>query len=105
MDISSLNLDELYVLADKVKSEIKSREVLEISKAKEQILSIASAIGMTVDAILKGATKPAKIKQVVAVKYRHPQNPTQQWTGRGRQPKWVTEWTESGKPIADLAAK
>lgn len=105
MDISSLNLDELYVLADKIKSEIKSREVLEISKAKEQILNIASALGMTVDAILKGTTKPAKIKQVVAVKYRHPQNPTQQWTGRGRQPKWVTEWTESGKAIADLAAK
>ena len=46
---------------------------------------------------IKGKSQP------VAVKYRHPDDATQQWTGRGRQPKWVKEWTESGKSLADVA--
>jgi DNA-binding protein H-NS len=38
----------------------------------------------------------------VAVRYRHPDNASQQWTGRGRQPKWVKEWVEGGKSLDKL---
>jgi DNA-binding protein H-NS len=30
-------------------------------------------------------------------RYRHPDDASQQWTGRGRQPKWVKEWVDGGK--------
>ena len=105
MDISSLTLDELHALTEQIKSEIKRREAQEIAHAKDQILGIAQGIGMSVDAILKTGGKPNKNKQKVAVKYRHPQNSTQEWTGRGRPPKWVKEWTESGRPVEELAIK
>jgi DNA-binding protein H-NS len=36
------------------------------------------------------------------VRYRHPDNADNQWTGRGRQPKWVKEWVESGKSLDKL---
>jgi hypothetical protein len=35
-------------------------------------------------------------------RYRHPDNASQQWTGRGRQPKWVKEWVEGGKSLDKL---
>ena len=35
----------------------------------------------------------------VAVQYRNPDNASEQWTGRGRQPLWVRHWVESGKSI------
>jgi DNA-binding protein H-NS len=38
----------------------------------------------------------------VAVKYRHPEEPSLSWTGRGRQPKWVVEYVESGGTLKDL---
>ncbi len=37
----------------------------------------------------------------VEPKYRHPDN-TQTWTGRGRQPTWVTDLLSSGKTLDQL---
>ena len=39
----------------------------------------------------------------VAVKYRHPKDASLQWTGRGRQPKWVEAWLKDGGTIEALA--
>lgn len=39
---------------------------------------------------------------VVTVRYRNPNDPGQAWTGRGKQPKWVTNWLESGKSLDSL---
>lgn len=36
------------------------------------------------------------------VRYRNPSDPAQAWTGRGRQPKWVSEWVGSGKSLDAL---
>jgi ParB/RepB/Spo0J family partition protein len=37
-----------------------------------------------------------------AVQYRNPNDPGQAWTGRGKQPKWVSEWIQSGKSLDAL---
>jgi len=51
----------------------------------------------------RGAGKGSSTKgNTVAVRFRHPDNETQQWTGRGRQPKWVKEWVEGGKSLDKL---
>lgn len=36
------------------------------------------------------------------VRYRNPDDASQAWTGRGRQPKWVSEWVQSGKTLDSL---
>ncbi len=36
-----------------------------------------------------------------AVRYMHPTS-MQTWTGRGKQPRWITEWIESGKSLDAL---
>ena len=49
--------------------------------------------------------KEAKVKGPtgkVKVKYRHPQNAALEWTGRGRQPKWVAEWVAKGGKMEAL---
>ena len=35
-------------------------------------------------------------------KYRHPTEPEQTWTGRGRLPPWVSQWKEQGNDIEQL---
>jgi hypothetical protein len=37
------------------------------------------------------------------VKYRNPDNSAEQWTGRGRRPKWVVDALDSGKIIEDMS--
>jgi DNA-binding protein H-NS len=92
MDLSNLSVGDLRNLQDQIKQEMKKREHQEVAKAREQILAIAHLIGTGIRA--KTGT--------VAVRFRHPDNSSQQWTGRGRQPKWVKEWVEGGKSIDKL---
>jgi DNA-binding protein H-NS len=87
-------------LQEQIKQEMKKREQQEVQKAREQILAIAQSVGVPLKDLL-AANRGAKTG-TVAVRFRHPDNASQQWTGRGRQPKWVKEWVEGGKSIDKL---
>lgn len=34
--------------------------------------------------------------------YRNPDDPMQAWTGRGKPPRWVTDWMQCGKSLEAL---
>lgn len=99
MDLSKLTDGDLRSLEAQIKEELKKRERHEIEKAREQILEIARRTGVPVKQLV--GSKNVK-RGAVAVKFRHPDLPSQQWTGRGRQPKWIVEWVEQGKNIDAL---
>jgi DNA-binding protein H-NS len=78
-----------------------------VQKAREQILAIAQSVGVPLKDLISSAAAAARRGKSggtgsVAVRYRHPDNASQQWTGRGRQPKWVKEWVEGGKSLDKL---
>ncbi|MFM9435056.1 DNA-binding protein H-NS [Janthinobacterium sp. CG_23.3] len=97
MDLSNMSAPELRNLQDKIKQEMKKREHRDIAKAREQILAIAQSVGIPLKELVASGVR-AKTGSV-AVRYRNPDDESQQWTGRGRQPKWVKQWTDSGKSI------
>ncbi|MFJ2989751.1 H-NS family nucleoid-associated regulatory protein [Collimonas sp. NPDC087041] len=101
MDLSGLSVAELRVLQDKIQQSLKDREQQELTKAREQILAIAQSAGISLQDLLGAGsrTKGLPVKAKVAVRYRHPSDSTLQWTGRGRQPKWVQEWVASGQTL------
>lgn len=100
MDLSNLSVAELRSLQDSITMGLKGREQQEITKAREQILAIAKSVGVSVNDLVSGSVR-AKSGPVV-VQYRNPDDHSQQWTGRGRQPKWVKAWLEVGKSLATL---
>jgi DNA-binding protein H-NS len=108
MDLSNLSLGDMRNLQDQIKQEMKKREQQEVQKAREQIMAIAQSVGLPLkDLINTNARGGAKAAQAggagsVAVRFRNPKDASQQWTGRGRQPKWVKEYVEGGKSIDDL---
>jgi DNA-binding protein H-NS len=105
MDLSNLSLGDLRNLQEQIKQEMKKREHQEVQKAREEILRIAQSVGVPLkDLIASGGGRGAKAASQgsVAVRYRNPDNSSQQWTGRGRQPKWVKEWVEGGKSLDKL---
>lgn len=97
MNLSTLNLAELRNLADKVQQEVQSRERQDLNKAREQIMAIAQEAGIPLKQLILDGLHPRAGK--VAVQFRNPNNASEQWTGRGRQPLWVRSWVESGKSI------
>ena len=103
MDLSNMSVGDLRNLQEQIKQEMKAREAQEVQKAREQILAIAQSVGVPLkDLLATGGRGNAAKGNSVAVRFRHPDNAQQQWTGRGRQPKWVKEWVEGGKSLDKL---
>lgn len=101
MNLTHLSLVELRALAESTKKELDKREQHEVAIAREKIQAIAQGVGVSLKVLIAGSTRkksgPAKVK------YRHPDNIAQQWSGRGRQPKWVKDWLGSGKSLDQLS--
>ena len=52
------------------------------------------------------ATKKVKPpRKPIQPKYQSKTNPKDTWTGRGRKPKWVEDYLEAGKKLADIEIK
>ncbi len=97
MDLSNLNMEELRDLEKQVQLSLKSRQGKELETARNEIYAIAHRMGLPLKSLieLEKSTKPAK----VAVKYRNPRNQSEEWAGRGRQPKWVQQLIAAGGNI------
>lgn len=102
MDLSKLSIAELHTLQDQIKQTLKEREQTERAQAREQILAIAQKAGISLKDLVSTAKPRSGKGSSVAVRYRHPADASLQWTGRGRQPKWVQEWVASGQSLDAL---
>lgn len=95
IDLSNFSSTELRELQTQVVEQIKTREKDEIANVQKQILALAQSVGMSVEEIMDSkGSKTKKATKTVAVRYRHPEQPELQWTGRGRQPRWIVEYLQ-----------
>ncbi|MBD8655886.1 H-NS histone family protein [Oxalobacteraceae sp. CFBP 13730] len=100
-DLSKYSLAKLRALEAEVNDALKTHHYLSISKAREQILHIARNAGLSEKQVLAiKAPAPAKPGTAI-IGYTNPDDPAQQWSGRGRQPAWVKAWLAAGKSLAD----
>ncbi len=111
MDLSNMSVGDLRNLQEQIKQEMKQREQQDLQKAREQIMAIAQSVGVPLKDLIATSGRGAKSagksgsgsgSGSVAVRFRNPADASQQWTGRGRQPKWVKEWVEGGKSLDKL---
>lgn len=104
IELSDYNISELKGLQLDIEKEIRSRQNQEHSKAREQILSIAKGLGISVEELL--ANNEAKSKKLsgkkVQAQYQNPNDNAQTWTGRGRQPRWIADGLANGKTLEDF---
>lgn len=97
MDISTLTVAELKSLLAKIPAEISRREKDEKARVRKELEELVAKSGYSLEELMgEAAEKVAKVKKPVAIKYRHPQDSSLNWTGRGRQPKWVVEFLANG---------
>lgn len=103
INLSDYSVSELKGLQAEVEKEIKSRQQLDVAKAREQILSIAQGLGMSLEELLANSgTKSKGTAKTVEIKYRNPDDNTMTWTGRGRQPRWLAQGLATGKSLNDF---
>jgi DNA-binding protein H-NS len=104
VDLTGYNLGELKGLQHEIEKTIKAREQRDVRKAREQILVIAQEAGISVADLLAKTTSKAKNNNVQKVKpkYQDPADGSQTWTGRGRQPRWITQGLANGRALDDF---
>ncbi len=100
-DYSELSEQELQEVIDnaarvlKMKQEGKKKEVI------EEIKKLAASVNLTVE--IHDEKKSSRKGIKVPIKYRHPEDPTKVWTGRGVTPKWMQELINNGLSKEDCA--
>lgn len=103
MDLSTLSISELRDLQQQIPVELKRRESQDKANILNEVRAFAKARGYAIEELLgKDVKVKAPATGKVKVKYRHPSDPSLEWTGRGRKPKWVEAWLADGGSLDTL---
>lgn len=101
IDLSALTLAELKTHQKDVAKAIKTFEARKLKEARAALTAKAQEMGYTLEE-LTGAAGARKAKSSAPAKYRHPENSSLTWSGRGRQPTWFKEAIQAGASPDDL---
>ena len=113
-DLSSFSVEELNAFIVEAQALIATKKEDEIQKACAEFAQKAAALGVSLDELVakggKGGRKAAAAaacvvtaRKPVAIRYRDPANPSDTWTGRGKQPRWLVARLASGARLEDFA--
>jgi len=90
--MSYRELRQLSVRVTKAMAIAQDRERAALRQKMESVVSNAGfRMGDLFGRVGKG--------RIVSVKYANPDDPSQTWTGRGRQPKWLVAKIKAGNKI------
>jgi DNA-binding protein H-NS len=99
-DLEALSLSELKKMQKDVAKAISTFEDRQKVEARAKVEALARELGYTLAELVGTETKSSR--SPAAPKYRHPDNPTITWSGRGRNPQWFVEVLTAGKTASDL---
>ena len=95
IDLTALSIEELWALHEEIAAGLSTRLNAEKLKLERRLEELGH----------KSEEPSARLRRPypkVHPKFRNPQPPHETWSGRGRQPGWVTEMIEAGKSLDDL---
>jgi DNA-binding protein H-NS len=102
-DLEAMDFDELWLLHEeltKILSEKITAEKLELEKRLAQ-LNPTEQIGEAGGAESR-SERPRRKYPKVMPKYFNPSAPTETWSGRGKQPRWLVAALRSGHKLEEF---
>ena len=97
-ELASLSSDELWALRQKVAATLASRLTAEMKTIENRLRQLDGLIRTR----RLRKTTGRRFYPTVAPKFRNPDQPSQTWAGRGKQPRWLSAHLSSGKRIDDF---
>lgn len=101
MDLSKYDSNELQQLKKDIDKELKRRRKQDVKEAQKELKNIADRYGLSVQDLVSGVA-PKSAKPAGSVRFRHPQDPSKGWSGRGRKPAWIKDWENAGRSLDEL---
>jgi len=99
MDLSEMSLDELKSLQDRVTKAIETYEERRRKEARAALEAKAREFGFSLNELTAAQKKAGGSRPP---KFRHPENPSLTWSGRGRQPQWYKDALAAGMTEDEL---
>jgi DNA-binding protein H-NS len=93
-DLESMSADELWILHEKISAMLSSKLAAEKQALERRLAQVNRRI--------EHKEKARRPYPKVHPKYRNPERPSETWSGRGKQPRWVGAQLKRGKKINDL---
>jgi len=103
VNLKNMSVAELLDLQKAIPAELEARQKEERLKLLNEFRDKAKSLGISLEDLMGSPKTKARVAKV-APKYIHPANASLTWTGRGKRPRWVNEWLESGKTLDQLKA-
>ncbi|MEL6644456.1 MAG: H-NS histone family protein [Pseudomonadota bacterium] len=94
-NLSSMEEKDLLKLREDIDKALKDIEKNRRDTARKAVEAAAKKHGFTLNDLV-GTLKKSPAKP----KYRNPDDPSQTWSGRGRQPTWFKEAMNAGEDIS-----
>ncbi|MGB9117119.1 H-NS family nucleoid-associated regulatory protein [Bradyrhizobium sp.] len=95
--LASLATDELWLLREKITATLNVKLSAEIEMLEKRLRGL-KRVG--VEQTVKGPQR--RPYPTVLPKFRNPDQPSETWAGRGKQPRWLRKHLRSGKRIDDF---
>lgn len=107
INLAPLSIRELEQLITDATTLIEKKKAESIKNAKAEVEKIAADAGVSIEELL-GLTSSnsgagGKVRKPAAIKFRHPQDASLTWTGRGKRPNWLQAELAKGKQLDDFA--
>jgi DNA-binding protein H-NS len=100
-NLAAMSLAELRALQKSVAKAISTFEARQKAEAREKVEMLAKDLGFTL-AELAELEEPKRKRAPSTKIYRHPENSTVTWSGRGRKPGWFAAHVDAGKDPVEL---
>lgn len=95
IDLKTLSPKELQALIENANAQMHEARAAHVQSVKQKIEALLASSSLGLDDIYPSRGKKAAGKKAktgsVAPKYRDPSDPSQTWSGRGRQPAWFAK--------------
>ena len=93
-NFAALSVDELWEIREEISKLLEAKMLAEKKMLELRLNSLHPA---------KTDLEVPRSYPPVVPKFANPDDPNQLWSGRGKQPQWVTEKLASGLTLADLS--
>jgi DNA-binding protein H-NS len=95
-EIKSLSIEELWLLHEEITAMLTERIAAEKKQLEERLRLLARSH------VEHKGSKHRRPYPPVLPKFRNPDEPSETWAGRGKQPRWVRKQLRSGKRMDDF---
>jgi DNA-binding protein H-NS len=107
LELNSRSIDELWTLHEEVGVVLSERILAEKRRLEERLAQLDRALANEVrvaDTGLNTGQHGARRRKYPPVlpKYRNPNDPSETWAGRGKQPKWLASEVKAGRKPSDF---